>query len=91
MALATANFYSRRWQIETGYRVKKHGFRGKTSSKKYIIRYIYFMLSVILYNFWILINELLISELNLNSKRPPISAKVFDAVLYKTKTTEYIT
>ena len=91
MALAVANFYSRRWQIETGYRVKKHGFRGKTSSKKYIIRYIYFMLSVILYNFWILINELVIFELNLDSKRPPISAKVFDAILYKTKALEDVT
>lgn len=91
MAIAIANFYSRRWQIETGYRVKKYAFRGKTTSKKYIIRYIYFMLSIILYNFWILINELLIFELNLGDKRPPISAKVFDAVLYRTKALEDVT
>lgn len=90
MVMAIADFYSRRWQIETGYRVKKYAFRGKTTSRKYIIRYIYFMFSVILYNFWILINGLLIFELNLKNDKPILSAKVFDAVLYKTRALEDI-
>ncbi len=91
MAMAIADFYSRRWQIETGYRVKKYAFRGKTTSRKYIIRYIYFMLSIVLYNFWILINGLLIFELNLKSDKPILSAKVFDALLYKTRALEDVT
>jgi sensor histidine kinase YesM len=91
VAMAIAGFYSKRWQIETGYRVKKYAFRGKTTSRKYIIRYIYFMLSIILYNFWILINGLLIFELNIKNDKPILSAKVFDAVLYKTRAMEDVT
>lgn len=84
LALAIANMYERRWQIESGYRVKKD-FRGKTTSKKYIIRFLYFMLSVILYNFWVLVNSLVIFGLNLKSTKPIVSAKVLDAILYSTK------
>jgi len=53
------NLYSKRWGIETSYRVKKHSFRGKTTSKTYIIRLFYFMFSVLLYNLWILADILL--------------------------------
>jgi len=51
--------YSKRWGIETSYRVKKHSFRGKTTSKTYIIRLFYFMFSVLFYNLWILADILL--------------------------------
>jgi putative transposase len=51
--------YSKRWGIETGYRVKKHSFRSKTTSKNYHIRLFYFLFSVLLYNLWILIDILL--------------------------------
>ncbi len=51
--------YSKRWGIETSYRVQKHSFRGKTTSKNYIIRLFYFMFSVLLYNLWILADILL--------------------------------
>ncbi len=84
LALAIADMYKRRWQIESGYRVKKD-FRGRTTSKKYIIRYLYFMLSVILYNFWVLVNSLVIATLNLKGTKPVVSAKVLDAILYSTK------
>ena len=50
--------YSKRWGIETSYRVKKHSFRGKTTSKNYIIRLFYFLFSVLLYNLWILADVL---------------------------------
>jgi len=46
--------YSKRWGIETGYRVKKHYFRAKTTSKNYFIRLFYFLFSALLYNLWIL-------------------------------------
>jgi len=51
--------YSKRWGIETSYRVKKYAFRGKTTSKNYMIRLFYFMFSVLLYNLWILANILI--------------------------------
>ena len=53
------NLYSKRWGIETSYRVKKHTFRGKTTSKTYIIRLFYFMFSFLFYNLWILADILL--------------------------------
>lgn len=46
--------YSKRWGIETSYRVKKHSFRAKTTSKNYFIRLFYFLFSALLYNLWIL-------------------------------------
>ncbi|KYK27667.1 hypothetical protein AYK20_08035 [Thermoplasmatales archaeon SG8-52-1] len=51
--------YSKRWGIETSYRVKKHSFRAKTTSKNYNIRLFYFLFSVLLYNLWILADILI--------------------------------
>ena len=48
-----AELYRKRWGIETGYRVKKD-FLAVTATEFYIIRMLYFMVSVILYNFWLL-------------------------------------
>jgi hypothetical protein len=50
-----AELYRKRWGIETGYRVKKD-FLAITTTECYIIRMLYFMVSVILYNFWLLCN-----------------------------------
>jgi len=55
--------YGKRWGIETGYRVKKHTFRSKTTSKNYFIRLFFFLFSVLLYNLWILIDILLLLAL----------------------------
>lgn len=57
------NLYSKRWSIETSYRVKKHSFRPKTTSKNYFIRLFYFLFSALLYNLWILIDILICLEL----------------------------
>jgi len=74
--------YSKRWGIETSYRVKKC-FRGKTTSRNYIIRQFYFMMSVVLYNLWILINLLLSMFLFGNiSKKLAVTAKLFGTILY---------
>jgi len=74
--------YSKRWGIETSYRVKK-SFRGKTTSRNYIIRQFYFMLSVVLYDLWILVNLLLsIFLFGKISKKLAITAKLFGTVLY---------
>jgi len=42
-----------RWGIETSYRVED-GFKAKTTSSSFTLRVIYFMLSIILYNLWII-------------------------------------
>jgi putative transposase len=41
--------YSKRWGIETSYRVKGE-FKPKTTSKNYVVRLFYFLFSVCLYN-----------------------------------------
>ena len=75
------NPYSKRWGIETSYRVKK-SFRGKTTSRNYIIRQFYFMMSVVLYNLWILINLLLSMFLfGKISKKLAVTAKLFGTIL----------
>ena len=46
--------YGKRWGVETTYRVLKHTFWPKTTSKNYFIRLFYFLFSTLLYNMWIL-------------------------------------
>lgn len=45
-------YYKKRWQIETNYRVEDEG-RIKTKSTKYIIRYFYFLVSLLLHLLWV--------------------------------------
>ena len=45
--------YRYRWGIETSYRVED-GFEAKTTSRNFTLMVIYFMLSIILYNLWVL-------------------------------------
>lgn len=77
-----SHLYSKRWGIETSYRVKKE-FRPKTTSKNYIIRLFYFLYSVCLYNLWQLVNIAIktIVEL-LGEKASTITAKVFGRGLF---------
>jgi putative transposase len=51
--------YGKRWGIETSYRVKKHSFRAKTTSKNYHVRLFYFLFSVLMYNLWIIADILI--------------------------------
>jgi IS4 transposase len=51
--------YGKRWGIETSYKVKKHSFLPKTTSKNYLIRIFYFLFSVLLYNLWLLADILI--------------------------------
>ena len=53
------SMYSRRWNIETGFRVIKHEFMAKTTSKKYRIRMFLFTFSMLLYNVWVIVNAAL--------------------------------
>lgn len=81
LAFRIGEMYRSRWQIETGYRVKKYTFRGKTTSVNYAVRYLYFMLSVVLYNCWLLVDLGLIIFLGLSSKKSQITAKKFAVAL----------
>lgn len=49
--------YRARWGIETGYRVKKD-FRPFTTSRSAVVRQLFFFLSVLFYNLWVLVNAL---------------------------------
>ena len=84
-AEAVCNNYSKRWGIETSYRVK-NDFRVRTTSKNYIVRLFYFLLSVCLYNFWILANLIVgvLSHFNIVLK-PIISAKIFGTLLHRSE------
>jgi IS4 transposase len=47
--------YKKRWGIETSYRMIGQ-FYPKTTSNSYAIRIFYFVLAVLLYNVWVLLN-----------------------------------
>ncbi len=46
-------YYKRRWQIETNYRVEDES-RIKSKSTNYLIRYFYFLISLLLHMLWII-------------------------------------
>ena len=74
--------YSKRWGIETSYRVKKHSFRAKTTSKNYHIRLFYFLFSVLLYNLWILADILIwLHLLGKVGETHQIESKYFGTIL----------
>ena len=76
------HLYSKRWGIETSYRVKKE-FRAKTTSKNYVIRLFYFMYSVCLYNLWQLVNIAIKMIIEWAMDKPSlVSAKVFGRGLF---------
>jgi putative transposase len=74
--------YSKRWGIETAYRVKKD-FRPKTTSKNYVIRLFYFLFSVCLYNLWGLVNVILALVKKVDPITPMIAAKLFGTLVFK--------
>jgi putative transposase len=75
--------YRKRWGIETSYRVKKHTFLPKTTSKNYFVRMFYFFLSVLLYNLWILLDILLcLMVLGVKTENHIITSKLFGTIFY---------
>lgn len=50
-----ANTYTQRWGIETGYRIKKQ-FRARTCSTNFTVRLFLFLVSALIYNFWVSLN-----------------------------------
>jgi len=75
--------YGKRWGIETSYRVKKHSYLPKTTSKNYLIRLFYFMFSVLLYNLWILADILVwLALFGVIKKDHLVTSKYFGTVFY---------
>ena len=77
------DLYSRRWGIETSYRVKKHSYLPKTTSKNYLIRLFYFMFSALLYNLWILADILIwLALFGVVKQDHLVTSKLFGIILY---------
>lgn len=75
--------YGKRWGVETSYRVKKHSYLPKTTSKNYLIRLFYFMFSVLLYNLWILADILIwLSLFGKVGEDHLVTSKFFGTMLY---------
>jgi len=75
--------YGKRWGIETSYRVKKHSFLPKTTSKNYQIRIFYFLFSVLLYNLWLLADILIwLALFGYVEEGHLITSKYFGTILY---------
>jgi hypothetical protein len=78
--------YESRFGIETQYRVKNNFF-GKTCSKKYSVRYAFFILAVTLYNLWVLLNILERGKEGLESGVIPIKVDrlkhIFRKIIYQ--------
>jgi len=76
------NLYGKRWGIETSYRVKKHSFRPKTTSKNYFIRLFYFLFSALMYNLWLLADILIcLALLGVFNGKHIITSKYFGNML----------
>ncbi len=70
-----AENYRKRWGIETGYRVK-NDFLAITTTECYSVRMLYFMISVILYNFWLLCNLIYCREHGIELGRQKITTRI---------------
>ena len=77
------DLYGRRWGVETSYRIKKHSYLPKTTSKDYLIRLFYFMFSVLLYNLWILADILIwLALFGVVKENHLVTSKLFGTILY---------
>lgn len=74
-------WYSKRWGIETSYRVKGD-FKARTTSKYYSVRLFYFMWSVCLYNLWVLVSLIVALIFYIDLQKPLITTKLFGTILY---------
>lgn len=78
--------YKSRFGIETQYRVKNKFF-GKTCSKKYSVRYTFFILAVALYNLWVLFNIIERGRKGLEPGKIPIKVDqlkhIFRKIIYR--------
>jgi hypothetical protein len=75
-AQALVGQYRQRWTIENQYKSIKEDFLPQTASKDYRIRFLYFVIGVILHNVWRLANFVLRDMVTVNlGDSPPMPAK----------------
>ena len=78
--------YESRFGIETQYRLKNKFF-GRTCSKKYSVRYTFFILAVALYNLWVLLNIIERGRKGLEPGKIPIKVDrlkhIFRKIIYR--------
>lgn len=75
-AQALVKEYRERWTIENQYKSIKEHFLPQTASKDYRIRFLYFVIGVILHNVWRLANFVLRDMVTVNlGESPPIQAR----------------
>lgn len=76
-------WYDRRWNIEIDYR-SNNVFMPKTSAKKYIVRFFYFVLCLILRNVWVFINLKIKTQLRIKVRcKPLLTADDFIFLIFK--------
>ena len=61
--------YRRRWGIESGFRVQDN-VQAKTTSTDYTVRTVYLMLSIFLYNLWVLANVIEAQDIGIEPEEP---------------------
>ncbi|WP_243700392.1 transposase [Halorussus pelagicus] len=64
--------YGHRWEIENEYKTIKEHFLPTSASKDYRVRFLYFVIAVIMYNVWRLTNFLLRDEVTVNLGEKPL-------------------
>ena len=79
-AETTAEYYSKRWGIETDNRVMEQ-FRAMTTSTNYKIRFMYVLMAVAMRNFWVLANLILSIEVYKKPTRPLFKAELMKEAL----------
>jgi len=74
-AQALIGQYDQRMEIEGQYASIKQNFLPKTSSVDYRMRFLYFLIGVVMYNVWRMANFILRGEADANlGENPPIAA-----------------
>lgn len=74
--------YTQRWEIENEYKTIKQHFLPTVASTDYRIRFLYFMIGVVMYNVWRLTNLLFWDAVDVHlGEQPPIPAGEFIEIL----------
>ena|SRR3989344_1113800 len=75
-----AEYYSKRWGIETDNRVMEQ-FRAMTTSTDYKIRFMYVLMAIAMRNFWVLANLILSIEVYKKPTKPLFKAELMKEAL----------
>ncbi len=74
--------YTQRWQIENEYKTIKQHFLPTVASTDYRIRFLYFVIGVVMYNVWRVTNLLFRDAVDIHlGEQPPIPAGEFIEIL----------